>query len=68
MVTFLRRKLHGPASFGLRDIGERMGAGAPVASGRVRLGRKTGDVLPRSGRTGGRGPTFKKNLVGTIDF
>lgn len=25
-----------------RDIGERMGAGAPVASGRARLGRKTG--------------------------
>ena len=31
-------------------------------------GRKTGDEMPRSGRTGGRGPTFKKNLVGTIDF
>lgn len=63
-----RRKLQGPASFGLRESGERMGAGAPVASGRVGLGRKTGVGLPRSGRTGGRGPTFKKNLVGTIDF
>ena len=63
-----RRKLQGPASFGRRDIGERMGAGAPVASGRVRLGRKTGDVLPRSGRTGGPGPTFKKILAGLLTF
>ena len=38
-----RRKLQGRASFGLRDSVERMGAGATVASGRVRLGRKTGD-------------------------
>lgn len=45
-----------------------MGAGAPVASGRVRLGRKTGDGLPRSGRTGGPGPTFKNSFRVTIDF
>lgn len=55
-----REQIARPGTVCGRDIVERMGAGAPVASGRVRLGRKTGDVLPRSGRTGGRGPTFKK--------
>ena len=31
-------------------------------------GRKTGDEIPRSGRTGGRGPTFKKILSGLLTF
>lgn len=31
-------------------------------------GRKTGDDMPRSGRTGGRGPIFKKILSGLLTF
>lgn len=68
MGTFRTRQATRPGKLCGRDIGERMGAGAQIASGRVSLGRKTGDEMHRSGRTGGRGPTFKNSFWVTIDF